>query len=367
MTQNQQNIKNINTESEDSNKNEEDLLAFSSKYKVTLLKEEDFPEINFIPKHKDRKISTDSTSNSMSQEYSNLSINSKILNNSIKNDFFNSCIEFNKTKKKYQERQRKLSSPLCCYYDGSEQFLSKTQKTFIDIKNSQNFIKKESFFCCSSKMVNHFNKNKINKTLVNINLNSNDKKGDIKERNINKEKKSNKNGKNKKFSFNENQINSGMNYNYIPQQNFNNNFFLFNNNYQQEIIKLNYMNLNNLRNNNRKLSYNIEDRIIGNYFNNLLNLNNAYQQIQASLNPVLFSYNEEQEKNMNSNKFKNLSNKAIPHSKNQSDKKPFDKRKGDWICPECHNLNFAFRIVCNRCKITKPKENDSDNIVNIEK
>ena len=25
-------------------------------------------------------------------------------------------------------------------------------------------------------------------------------------------------------------------------------------------------------------------------------------------------------------------------------------RKGDWICPYCHNLNFAFRKKCNRCK-----------------
>ena len=367
MTQiNQQYKNNSMMDLEESNKNEEDLLGFSSKYKVTVLKDEEFPEINSKLKIKDRKISTDSTSNSISQEYSNLSINSKIFNNSIKKEFFNSCIEFNETKKKYQERQRKLSSPLCCYYDGSEQFLSKTQKTFVDIKNSQNFVKKDSFFSGSSKMINHFNKSIVNQNLENK-LNLNDNKNDTKIQNIN-----NKNEKNKKLSFNTNQTNLGMNYNFIPQQNINNNFFLLKNNYQQELIKWNYINLNNLRNNvinnNRKLSYNIEDRIIGNYFNNLLNLNNAYQQIQANLNPILFSYNEEEEEeNKNSYKYKNLSNKAIPHSKNQGNKKPFDKRKGDWSCPECHNLNFAFRIVCNRCKIPKPKENNSDNIVNNEK
>ena len=103
---------------EEQNKGEEDLLAFSSKYKATILKEEDFQKNK--QKNEDRKISTDSTSNSISQEYSNLSINSKILNNSIKKEYFNSCIEFNETKKKYQERQRKLSSPLCCYYDDLE-------------------------------------------------------------------------------------------------------------------------------------------------------------------------------------------------------------------------------------------------------
>lgn len=31
-------------------------------------------------------------------------------------------------------------------------------------------------------------------------------------------------------------------------------------------------------------------------------------------------------------------------------KKILFERKGDWICPNCRNLNFAFRKECNRCK-----------------
>ena len=34
-------------------------------------------------------------------------------------------------------------------------------------------------------------------------------------------------------------------------------------------------------------------------------------------------------------------------------KKPLVERKGDWQCPLCHNLNFAFRVSCNRCKLPK--------------
>jgi hypothetical protein len=34
-------------------------------------------------------------------------------------------------------------------------------------------------------------------------------------------------------------------------------------------------------------------------------------------------------------------------------KKPLVERKGDWQCPICHNLNFAFRHSCNRCKLPK--------------
>lgn len=33
--------------------------------------------------------------------------------------------------------------------------------------------------------------------------------------------------------------------------------------------------------------------------------------------------------------------------------RPFTERTGDWICKNCKNLNFAFRIECNRCKLPK--------------
>ena len=34
-------------------------------------------------------------------------------------------------------------------------------------------------------------------------------------------------------------------------------------------------------------------------------------------------------------------------------KKPFQERAGDWVCSRCRNLNFSFRVVCNRCQLTK--------------
>ena len=33
--------------------------------------------------------------------------------------------------------------------------------------------------------------------------------------------------------------------------------------------------------------------------------------------------------------------------------RPFTERTGDWFCSFCKNLNFAFRVVCNRCHISK--------------
>ena len=42
------------------------------------------------------------------------------------------------------------------------------------------------------------------------------------------------------------------------------------------------------------------------------------------------------------------------YNKFQSKKiRPFTEREGDWICKNCKNLNFAFRVECNRCKLPK--------------
>ena len=41
--------------------------------------------------------------------------------------------------------------------------------------------------------------------------------------------------------------------------------------------------------------------------------------------------------------------------------KPFTERAGDWICSSCKNLNFAFRVVCNRCHLSK---SESEKVIN---
>lgn len=44
----------------------------------------------------------------------------------------------------------------------------------------------------------------------------------------------------------------------------------------------------------------------------------------------------------------------IPLKKNNPKiKKPFEVREGDWTCSDCGNLNFSFRVKCNRCGIPK--------------
>ncbi len=41
-------------------------------------------------------------------------------------------------------------------------------------------------------------------------------------------------------------------------------------------------------------------------------------------------------------------------------KKPLIEREGDWLCSNCHNLNFAFRTFCNRCKLFKDNNNNNN-------
>ena len=48
----------------------------------------------------------------------------------------------------------------------------------------------------------------------------------------------------------------------------------------------------------------------------------------------------------------------VPESDSQfseGNKKPYVERAGDWVCFSCNNLNFSFRNICNRCKLTREK------------
>ena len=376
MSENKENHNNIETNLDESNKNDEDLLSYSSKYKTNIYNEEENKDNEIRPRGVRQRSSADSTS--ISQEH-NTNIGSTInkINTLPKEEeITHRSIGFKDSLKnniEYQEKQRKMSSPLCWYYNGSDIYLSKTQKNTVDIKNSSNYIRKDSFLNNSNKKnenknnfiknnsindMNNFKNNYFYQNQFNNNINN--------ENNLIQN-----NNEIKRLTQNFSQMpynNNINNFNRIPTNNIiNNNIFFQNNNYQQQIFNINYINLNNFPNNQfnpinnninrRKLSYNIEKGIIGNYFNNLLNPNNnninpSQQIINFPQPPILFSYNAEQEKTPKNNKIKKSSTNSINNNKNE--KKPFDKRKGDWLCPECLNLNFAFRIVCNRCQLPKP-------------
>ena len=348
---------NSNSNSEEPHKNEEYLLGFTSQYKPNIYKEEEVEEdikepINEIKQLElTQKLSSNSTCISLSQEYNNFTEKKQ---NDLSIDHY--------------DNKRKLSSPLFDYFKGSDKYLSRLHPKTIDIRHSHNYIRKENYFSSNKKLIN--NKNNIFQNNINDN-------------NINKRKQNNNDINNSnRFPFNNNinnghiintnlQISNSANINNI--NNYNNNFFnnnyLFPNNSQfQNIYNINYINMNDYQNNprinsnnfnnKRKMTYSIEDQFIVYYFNNILNNNipNQTPQYNINLNPNLFSLNEEQNNPLGNSNKKNKKN-----NNDKGKKKPFDKRKGDWRCPKCKNLNFAFRKACNRCQIPKP-----DNIIEDE-
>jgi len=53
-------------------------------------------------------------------------------------------------------------------------------------------------------------------------------------------------------------------------------------------------------------------------------------------------------------KTKNYFNKKTNTKNNKKVKKKnkfksYNVRKGDWLCPQCNNINFHFRSICNIC------------------
>ena len=55
---------------------------------------------------------------------------------------------------------------------------------------------------------------------------------------------------------------------------------------------------------------------------------------------------------LNNNSVKELKGKK--KNKNKGAATPENERKSDWYCLNCTNLNYSFRIVCNRCQSLKP-------------
>ena len=78
--------------------------------------------------------------------------------------------------------------------------------------------------------------------------------------------------------------------------------------------------------------------------------NNKYFLIHKQKNNSINEFNE-----INNNHIINIKNQINNNIENTKIKKtkPFIGRSGDWICGNCRNLNFAFRMMCNRCNLSK--------------
>jgi len=122
----------------------------------------------------------------------------------------------------------------------------------------------------------------------------------------------------------------------------------------------NYLFYNNNKinnNNNDKENKNIENE--ESYYNSIsekiFNIRNNNQPINPPyINPPRSNEFIYDTRNFRGHDYSNENSNSNFRKKTKY-KKHFKVRFGDWICPKCENLNFSFRIKCNRCGLSKEK------------
>ena len=88
--------------------------------------------------------------------------------------------------------------------------------------------------------------------------------------------------------------------------------------------------------------------------NSLISLiNKGYEFIPKKYRNIDLKNYGSNKKSIVNNKSKTKNTNENKNCLNKNKNKKIKEKKGDWFCQFCHNLNFAFRIICNRCKTPK--------------
>ena len=230
-----------------------------------------------------------------------------------------------------QSNINEYSSPIISYFNSSNEYLIKKYSeahNTIDLEKSNNFIRKDSYYLNEQNNSNSSNEsskdNIIDNNQINQSLNE--------------------------IYFHKNQIQI--------KNTLNNNFQNSNINYENKI--------QNSKNGNRENTMIMINNNIP-IFSQNININKNIEMFgkKGWICPFCNNFNYENRTkcnrckivkyNKNHNKKRNIEKETINNQKknNLLKQKQFSERLGDWICFKCQNLNFAFRIFCNRCQLSK--------------
>ena len=113
-------------------------------------------------------------------------------------------------------------------------------------------------------------------------------------------------------------------------------------------------NTNNINNTNANANTNTNNNTNKNYYKGQYQYQFPFIQVPYVTQPIIKTINQMgYENKFDGNKKYQVLVPFTVLKKNVKAKKPFEIREGDWTCSNCNNLNFSFRIKCNRCELAK--------------
>lgn len=90
--------------------------------------------------------------------------------------------------------------------------------------------------------------------------------------------------------------------------------------------------------------------------------NSKMSKIQNNNHHHIYFYNDDKNNYPFNKREKKYFNKD-KNKKNKKKKKEFIQRENDWICYRCRNINFSYRVKCNKCHLEKEESEKKYNEV----
>jgi hypothetical protein len=295
------------------NNNDDDYLDINSKYQTSNINNN-----NFENEKRTDSIEKKSTSNSSSSQNEN--------NTPIRNGISNNYI-LNLNYYKNEQINKKNLSPICIYYEGIDKYLSEQNSNPFDYSKTNNYIEKNIYF-------NNYFQNEYGIVYYPYDYGY--------------ERLRTYSFENNEFNVNKSLSIKKANSDIIPSNNNVDNSNIENNDKEKKAFS-----------NSNTPSF----KKYGGKFDIPLYYYNYDSGMMRGIQSANLFCNNNFINNINQNKNENQTNETLINNNSNKNQKiyfnkgkkgrPFTERSGDWVCANCRNLNFAFRIICNRCHLPK--------------